>query len=76
MCTVATYVKVVSKYCGRVFGCDLKVYFSLLMQQKRVNYSFLIRVLLLLHFSTAACDTDMKSDCVPGEERVLLGITH
>lgn len=41
MCAVATYVKVVSKYCGRIFGCDLEVYFSL-MQQKHVNYSFLI----------------------------------
>jgi hypothetical protein len=50
--------------------------FSLLMQQKRVNYSFLIRVLLLLHYSTASCDTDMKRDRVPDEERVLLIITH
>lgn len=44
------------------------------MQEKHVNYSFLIWV--LLHYSTAACDTDMKSGCVPGEERVLLGIAH
>lgn len=27
-------------------------------------------------YSNSACDTDMKSDRVPGEERVLLGIPY